>query len=284
MCIRDRSRGNRGWAQVARQTARRYKAYPLYMLPYSLSSGLSERILQVSLINFYSLGTLGAFTLARQIVNAPAVLMSSSLRQVMFGHSAAQTDPEARRARTLAVLRLMIDVSAPATGFALIWLPSVLLYAMPSAWSEMTSYAWWCLFPTSMLFLCSWLDRMFDVLGKPRLGVTLQIVSDIAVVAVVLIGGRLGLEASRLISCVTMTQTAYYVIWLTILLRQLDVRWTSIMTIAARLAAELVVWTVVHSMVIRKFSIQAGFLVSVALLVATIATVSIRLLRHRSQS
>lgn len=273
---------NRGWPRIAAETARRYKIYPLYMLPYSLSGGLSERILQVSLVSFYSLSVLGAFSLARQIVNAPAVLLASSLRQVMLGHSATQVDPEARRSRVITVLRFMIDIVAPATGFALVWLPSVLLLATPADWSAMASYAWWCLFPAGALFLCSWLDRMLDVLGRARLGVAMQVCIDASVVAIVVTGGRIGLDSHSLIAAIMIAQTTYYLTWLAVLLRLLDVSWRYILSLATRLTAKIVLTGACHWVVMRNFPFKIGFSISIALLVGILAATMVRFMRRQT--
>ncbi|MGH7186916.1 MAG: oligosaccharide flippase family protein, partial [Pseudomonadota bacterium] len=77
------SYADRRLAHAVRTGLRRYKVYPLYFVPYSLSAGLAERILQLVLAGAYSISALGAFYVARQLVTAPATLLSATLCQVM---------------------------------------------------------------------------------------------------------------------------------------------------------------------------------------------------------
>ena len=113
--------GRRRLDILARHGLRRYKVYPLYMVPYSLSAVLTERVLQLALAGSYSLGVLGAFYVARQVVTAPSALLSQALRQVVLAYGAQLDERAGLRERVNRVL-LLVEVLAPALAFGIVWL------------------------------------------------------------------------------------------------------------------------------------------------------------------
>ena len=133
---------------------RRFKVYPLYMLPYSLSSILSERILQLVIAAAYSTGTLGAYYVARQISSAPGTIVSVALRQAMFAHSARKEQIDVIKGRVERVLTLLIEVVAPALAYCLVWSSPIVNFLLGSRWTDLNDFIWWSLFPGEFVPCC----------------------------------------------------------------------------------------------------------------------------------
>jgi O-antigen/teichoic acid export membrane protein len=267
---------------AARHGLRRYKAYPLYTVPYSVSAVLSERVLQLVLAGSYSLAVLGAFFVARQVVTAPAGLLSQALRQVVFAYGAQLDERAQTREKVNRILALLVDALAPALAFGVVWLKPIIVVALGDKWPNLAEFAWWIMFVAATSVLSSWLDRVLDVLGRPQVGVALQVSSDIVLVGVVLSGSHLGLSAVALVGTLSIVGALTNLVWLFVVLRLLGSMWHEIGSLLIRLAAWTIILSLIHYGISTTSSgmtaIAAGLIVLVASL-APVAWKSVALLR-----
>lgn len=264
-------------ATTAVAAMRRYSVYPGYLLPYSLSSGLAERVLQIVLGGAYSMSTLGAFFLARQLMMSPVTLLAGTLKQVMFAHSAQVSDPARRNARVVDGLRLLVDGVGPAVAFGLFWLIPLMGLLLPAAWTAAGPFAWWTLFPAAMIALTGWLDRMLDVLGRQRLSVVLQVASDLVLIAVVLASPWLGLSALQMVALLSVTIAVYNVVWLGIILHLLRIGSAQGLALAARAAGLVVGWGACQWALAQALPRGYGMLAGALLLAAALVPAARRL-------
>jgi len=247
------------------------------MLPYTLSTGLAERVLQVVFATFYSVASLGAFALARQIMLAPSVFLSTTMRQVMFAHSAQEAGPAARRERVLKVLRVLIGCVGPATGFAAVWLVPLLTWLLPPNWAAVAHYGWWFLWPASLHVLMGWLDRMMDVLGRQRLNVALQLATDAACTAVVVAAAWLEVDALHMVAALSLATAAANIGWLVVTLRLLGSEWPAIAKLVAGLVGNVVVWGGLQWILHATLPPAAALVIGLALLGGGVAMAAMRL-------
>jgi O-antigen/teichoic acid export membrane protein len=209
-------------AEMISSAIRQYRVYPIYTLPYTLTQGMSERVLQAVLVSTYSLGVLGAFYLARQIVAAPAMLFTTALRQALFAHSTSVSTQEQTKQRVKMLLELVMEIQVPLLVFSLFWLRPILLVALGPSWTELADFAWWFMIGASCWSFTSWLDRMLDVLGRQRLQVAMQSIADIAIIVYALFAPRWGISAVAFIAILSFIQVGYHLIWLRIVLRLMN--------------------------------------------------------------
>jgi O-antigen/teichoic acid export membrane protein len=228
---------------AARSVARRFKVYPLYLVPYTLSSGVAERVLQVVLADAYSIGALGAFYVARQLVMAPALLVVESLRQVQFAHSARQSHTAEIKDRVGRVLRLLIDAQSACLAFALFWLTPILTAIISTSWARLGDFAWWTLFPASTCLLVGWLDRMLDVLGRQRLTVAFQLASDMVLIAIALSSPRIGLGDVGMVAALSIVKAVTNVVFLVVILALLRFGLGEMMALGARACGLCLLWS-----------------------------------------
>ena len=257
----------------ARHGLRRYKVYPLYMVPYSLSAGLTERVLQLALAGSYSLGVLGAFYVARQVVTAPSALLSQALRQVVLAYG-AQLDERARlRERVNRVLLLLVEVLAPALAFGIVWLEPFVFTALGDQWPHLAEFAWWIMFVAATILLTGWLDRIFDVLGRQQVGVVMQVVSDLVLIGIALSGPRFGLDAVGLVAALSIVGMLTNIVRLVVVLRLLGSIWQEIGTLILRLVSWTAVLTLVQYAISRTSSGLIGMAAGTIFLAVSLAPV-----------
>ena len=257
----------------ARHGLRRYKVYPLYMVPYSLSAGLSERVLQLALAGSYSLGVLGAFYVARQVVTAPSAMLSQALRQVVLAYGAQLDDRARLRERVNRVLLLLVEVLAPALAFGIVWLEPFVFTALGDQWPHLAEFAWWIMFVAATILLTGWLDRIFDVLGRQQVGVVMQVVSDLVLIGIALSGPRFGLDAVGLVAALSIVGMLTNIVRLVVVLRLLGSMWQEIGTLILRLVSWTAVLTLVQYAIFRTSSGLIGMAAGTIFLAVSLAPV-----------
>lgn len=203
--------------------ARRYRVYPAYFVPYSFSAGLTERILQVILASTFSLSVLGVFFVARQLTVGPVTMLSATLSQVLFAHSARQDDPIAMKQRVCRILRLLIDAGVPVLVFALIWLKPIMAVALGDKWLYLGDFIWWSLLPAAVMMLSGFLNRVFDVRGRQGMSATYQIAANTCLTLVILLMARTGLTPIQFVAWLSVATALYHIGWLVMIFRVLEI-------------------------------------------------------------
>ncbi|NOX41795.1 MAG: oligosaccharide flippase family protein [Alphaproteobacteria bacterium] len=250
---------------------RRYKVYAFYVVPYSLSAGITERVIQLVLASAYSLGTLGAFFVARQIMSAPAMLLGNTLRQVLFAHAARQDNRQETKQRVGRILKLVVTLLMPAMGFGLIWLKPAVTILLGDRWPLLPEFAWWLLFMGGSLLLIAGLDRIFDVLGQQRVSVALRIGSDLLLIGATLVSLALGVGPVSFVATISLVSTLTNLVSLWVVLRLLGFDWREITALPVRLVAGITFWGATNFGLDSLDLGLTGFVVASALLVAALA-------------
>ncbi len=199
---------------------KKYKVYPVYMVPYVLSQGAVWQITLISLGVLFSTSIVGAYTVARQIVYIPVSLLTASLKQVIFSHaSSAPKYDESIKQRIHKLLTNIVNVAIPFTVFSFFYITDIINFLLGDGWEKVGVFSQWILIPAVALMLTSWLDRIFDVYGKQRLAVFLQISSDIAFLLVLLVCFLF--ETDELVTIISLSVflALYNLAWLLIVLK-----------------------------------------------------------------
>jgi hypothetical protein len=74
-----------------------------------------------------------------------------------------------------------------------------------------------------MLVLTGWIDRVLDILQKQKMALWAQIISDIVIVVLAMLGAWLGLQAAALVGLLSVAISFYNLVWLILALRLLRV-------------------------------------------------------------
>lgn len=161
-------------------TLRRYRAYPRYLVPYSLSGGLVLHLLVVVFASVYGIGIAGAYLLANRLVYAPALLFVGPLRQVFYAYgttSAGRLDAESLR-RMRHLLTVLVFVTPLGAWLAYDWGAGLVGAWLGANYVGITQYMQILLIAGAAHLLTGWLDRTYDLLGHQLLSVKLQLFSD----------------------------------------------------------------------------------------------------------
>jgi O-antigen/teichoic acid export membrane protein len=243
-----------------------YRAYPLYALPYSISISFTERLMQVFLAALYSVTFLGAYYVARQIILAPAQIISASLRNVVLAYGARHQSIAETRPYVLRLFSGFCCVAAPALAGGIIWLSDLVNWALGTRWPQMGELAWWCMFPGVLLILTGSIDRLFDLAGRQRLSVILQVSSDIAALLTLFVVWKMRASGVEAVAALSVLQAVYNLIWLVVVLRITGIDWPSIigrfLLFALLFAPALLLLAFVRSVFAHPFDLWLGLVLT----------------------
>ncbi len=220
----------------------KYKVYPLYMVPYALSQGAIWQITLVSLGALFSASTIGAYTIAKQLVYMPVSLLSTGLRPVIFSYasSAPRYDNEIND-YIYKLLINIINISIPFGVFAFFYLPDIINFMLGEGWEEAGEFSRWILISAILAMQTSWLDRMLDVYGRQKLAFLFQVSSDIGLLLILFLCYLF--DASSLITIMSMSifLAVSEFIWLVMMLNILRFKIHVLFNIFFRIAIVTVV-------------------------------------------
>jgi O-antigen/teichoic acid export membrane protein len=198
---------------------RRHKVYPVYMTPYALSHGAVWQITLMSLGVLFSTNTVGAYAVARQLVYMPVSLLTAGLKQVIFSHASSEEKYSKDINNRISTLLInIVNISIPFSVFSFFYLSDIINVFLGDGWEKVGIFAPWILIPAIALMLTSWLDRIFDVYGRQRYAVSLQILSDISFLLVLLICYLLNTNSVVTVISLSLFVAIYNLLWLFIVL------------------------------------------------------------------
>lgn len=248
----------------------RYKVYAIYVVPYSLSAGVMERVVQLLLASAYSPAMVGEFFVARQLMLAPATFIGTALRQTLFAYGAQQDSRETLKRRVAALLSMLAAVIVPTVCFGAFWLKYAIKMCFGASWTYLPEFVSWNLAVGGASLLVVWLDRVFDVLSLQGLSTNLKIASDVLVITALILCVSFRLDPVTTVAIWSGLMTVVSLIQMPIVLGLLGYEKDFVISSFARLCGSAVGWIVVFYLVFAFDSGLIGFGISAALLAAAI--------------
>lgn len=194
-CIALAGQAVSNWYQTVRQTtiarvlqsARLYKQFPSFNVPYSLVGTLSQDFLVVALTAFNQMYVAGLYSLARRVLYAPINFLSASLGQVFYKEAAVGFGNPKLESLTVKLSLTIVALFVPAFVFFAFWAPELFALAFGEKWRAAGTYGV-VLIPVAFLFLfASWPERIYEVSQKQHLSFLMQISFSIVAIFVVLV-------------------------------------------------------------------------------------------------
>jgi O-antigen/teichoic acid export membrane protein len=199
----------------------RYKAYPLYMTPYTVAGTVRERLVYFLFASSGERLSLGFYNLSSRMVNLPNSLVSSAVRPVFFQHAASMDFRLLERPVNKA-LRLLAVCVVPFWVVFLFHADSLFALFFGEPWRQAGLYAAILSVPAIPLLLSNWLDRAFDALGRQRLAFALEFVFSILSVAALAFGVLYFQNVLVAVCLQAGVLTIYYCYWLAALFHAAD--------------------------------------------------------------
>jgi len=191
-----------------------YRNFPFYKAPYSFISNSSSQLVVVVIRMFSSLSTVGLYSMASRAIYLPVALVASSMNQVFYEKAATETAPGRLEAFVNRALRIQVVLMTPLLFFAASESKLVFATIFGSRWTESGAFASFLAFAGYMYFLTSWLDRLFDVKGRQRLALVIEIAGNLGSLVALTLTLAISGDALKAVAAFTVTEVTYSVIWL----------------------------------------------------------------------
>ena len=195
-----------------------YRNYPLFMTPYTLVGLTRERLAYFLLGRMGTAGAAGHYNLVARLINLPNSFVASALRPVFFQHAAGQ-DPRSLELPVLETIRILGLVSVLLYAPCIAQAPWLFGLVFGPAWIPAAPYAVVLSVPAIPLLMGNWADRMFDVLGRQRAALKLEVIFSLFAMAGLLGGYWVFRDLLSAVIVQSLLLTLYFSVWLGALFR-----------------------------------------------------------------
>ncbi|WP_336490113.1 hypothetical protein [Methylobacterium nigriterrae] len=224
---------------------RQYRVYPLYSLPLTLSSQVSDRARLIYITSAFSLSLLGGVFSVRQIFLGAVFVVTGSMSQVVFPHLCQGSGLAASRRMLLALTAGVATMAGIALGFVSGYPREITLLLLGERWLDIAPLVPWIAARCAFLAIAGWQGRLLDVAGRQRADAVLQLAGDVALVSVLAVLFVVSVSPTAAIAIISITEMAHSVLWLVLAYRvtRLGMRYACAAFLVLLLATA-VMWTI----------------------------------------
>lgn len=165
-------------------SARAFKQFPLFNVPYSLVGTLGSGMVVILYTTFDHIHFAGCFALTRSLVYVPVTFLSLSLGKVYFREAASHVGGPILEEKTQALNLTICELLLPTYCFLMVWAPDLFGIIFGEAWRQAGVIA--SIFtPAAYFFLfSSWPGRLYEVTKTQNISFFIQLISDVVSVGV----------------------------------------------------------------------------------------------------
>jgi lipopolysaccharide exporter len=199
---------------------KKYRVYPTYSLPLSLSSLFSDRAVLLYLSAAFSLSTLGAYFAVRQLLFGLVHLLTSSISQVVFSYGSRIPNGIASAKKPLLAMARGIAVTAGlALGCICVYSNELTLVLFGDRWIEVAEMMPWIAGHAAAVSVIGWQGRLLDIDRRQSLDAMLQISGDVALIGAIGLLWLLRVSPITAVASVSMVGAASAFVWITVAYR-----------------------------------------------------------------
>lgn len=193
-----------------------HKNFPLYVAPYSFIGNLSQQMVLLLLGIFTTTQIAGLYSFANIIVMLPIGLISSALNQVFFIKASQHLATGNLGKFVTKVLTSLVIVTTPLFSFFIFNTEWLFTTFFGNKWAESSTYGVWLGLSAFMVLYTSWLDRIYDVLGKQRILLSMDIGYNLVSIMCFAIALSWSRQPVFAVAIYTLITAIYNYLWLMI--------------------------------------------------------------------
>jgi O-antigen/teichoic acid export membrane protein len=190
-----------------------YKAYPIYMTPYSMIGTIRDRALYFFMGLFSNISEIGLYSIAQRLSNVPNSLVSSALRPVFYQHIV--------KAEKLETQKLIENVMS---WLAVLFIPPIIFFlynpsyfiqlVFGSQWASASHYVVILLICSLPLIFGNWMDRYIDVLGRQKMAFVMELLFSCLAITTAGIAFWNDASPEVAVACQAGVMSIYYAVWI----------------------------------------------------------------------
>src|SRR5579872_1263244 len=204
----------RDWA-VVRRSVGLYRNFPIYKAPHSFVSNASSQLVIVILRMFADLNLVGLYSMAARAVYLPVTLIASSMNDVFYEKAATELKQGGLERFVTRLLRIQLVLAAPLLVLVAFDAKLIFGFVLGPKWVAAGGYAAIIAFLSFLYFLTSWLDRLFDVRGRQKICLILEVAGNVVSLGSLAVMLKLHPQNAALaIGVYVVSQMTVNIIWL----------------------------------------------------------------------
>lgn len=237
---------------------RKHQAYPKFMVPYALTQSLVLQLTAGGMAYIYSPAVVGAYFVAQQIVNVPVTVVAAGLRNVLFSFSAKNIADrpdlvsDVIEKITLYVLVLVVPIAC----FAFFFSTPLLVLLLGEDWLQAAEFSKWIIVSGTTGVLVSWMDRQFEVVGKHKLSVFLEILRNVGLIVVFYVAYRFEISATNFVLSLAFYAAVFNIVWLMVLLLSIGFGLGALVRYLIVLASEVCIFYFLSHMIFKSYNLH----------------------------
>jgi len=162
---------------------KKYRVYPYYMVPYTLSASISLQFQYIAISMTYGATALGSYVLIRQLAYAPASILANSFRNISFSYSSrVRNNPSELKQFFRDVLSAILLLVVPIYFVAFTYIETLIETFLGDIWIKAAEYSRYVLIASFSISITSWADKIFEVIERQRDSVWLQVSADLCLI------------------------------------------------------------------------------------------------------
>ena len=175
--------------------AKKYRDFPKFALPSNLANTLSQHLTTILISSFYSVATLGFYSLAQRVLGMPSALVGNAIGQVFFQEATEERQRTGTIIKTFdATVKRLIVIALPSFTLLFFMVESLFSFVFGEEWSVAGEYAKILIPYFFISLISSTLSSTYDIFGYLKLELWWQISLLIGVISIMLISNKLEID------------------------------------------------------------------------------------------
>lgn len=158
--------------------AKKFIRFPKYSAPYGFVAQAAARMTLVIIAVLASTAVVGQFALAQRVIYLPITIIMAAASQIYFSRAARRFHDLQFRESIKRALVLGTIALAPWFVLVALFAEPIFRFVFGANWDEAGRFATALAYASMITTLTFWLDRTYDILGRQRLALIIQMASD----------------------------------------------------------------------------------------------------------
>ncbi len=166
--------------------AKKYSNFPKFSLPSALSNVLSGHLANILISSFFSVATLGYYSLVQRVLGIPSVLIGRSMGQVYYEEGVKEKNRTGKTSKVfMATLKKLLIVGIPSFILLFFTVERLFIIVFGEEWAVAGEYAQLVVPMFFFRFIVTSLSSTYDIFQKLKIEMIWQLVLLIGTVLIV---------------------------------------------------------------------------------------------------
>jgi len=186
--------------------ARKYKKFPIFSLPSAFANVLSGHLSNILISSFYSIATLGFYSLVQRVLGIPSALIGKSIGQVYYEEGTRERKRSGSAINTFeTTFKKLIIIAFPSFLLLFFIVEELFAFVFGEEWRVAGKYAQIVVPLFGISFVVSSLSSTYDMFEQLKVELVWQIVLLVGSVTIVTLSSFMEIEFENLL----ITLSAY---------------------------------------------------------------------------